>query len=72
MTTCPVCQSGELIHHVETRPAKWEGRTGLVDLHYSACNGCGSEIVDPPQSLLNKQNILAFRGEAPVLSGAEA
>ncbi len=71
MTTCPVCQASELAHHVEARPAEWEGRTGMVDLHYSECDDCGSEIVDQAQSALNKQNILAFRGEVPVLSGAE-
>lgn len=71
MTICPVCESGELTPQVEARPAEWEGRTWLVDLHYSVCSGCGSEIVDQAQSTLNKQNILAFRGEAPVLSGAE-
>jgi len=71
VTTCPVCQSGELTHHIEARLAEWEGRSGMVDLHYLICDGCGSEIVDQAQSALNKQNILAFRGEAPVLSGAE-
>ncbi len=71
MTTCPACNSGDLTHKIEQRPAEWEGRSGLVDLHYSECDGCGSELVDQAQSALNKQNILAFRGEAPVLSGAE-
>ena len=36
----------------------------MVDLHYSRCDGCGSEIVDQAQSVLNKQNILAFREAA--------
>lgn len=64
MTTCPLCNSAELTHHVESLPAEWEGRTGMVDLHYSRCDGCGSEIVDQAQSVLNKQNILAFREAA--------
>ena len=71
MTTCPACNSAELTDHIEARPAEWEGCTGLVDLHYSICDSCGSEIVDQAQSALNKANILAFRAEVPVLSGAE-
>ena len=64
MTTCPLCNSGELTKHFDWRSAEWEGRTGMVVLHYSECNRCGSEIVDQAQSALNKQAILAFREAA--------
>jgi transposase-like protein len=61
MTTCPACNSGSLIHKIEQRPAEWEGRSGTVNLCYSECIECGSEIVDEAQSKFNKQAILDFR-----------
>lgn len=64
MSSCPVCNSGELIHKIDPMPAEWEGRSGIVNLCYSECIECGLEIVDEAQSKFNKQAILTFREDA--------
>ena len=61
MTPCPLCDDGRLTDRSEQMPVKWEGRSGFVTLLSSACDSCGSEIVDSQQATANKIAVLEFR-----------
>jgi HTH-type transcriptional regulator/antitoxin MqsA len=47
---CPICGQGKVTEHTE----EYEGRKGLVVLHYLLCDTCGCDFVGRKEMSLNK------------------
>ena len=70
---CPVCEEGTLIPHQEeyTFSPKIRTENGFEDAeyevtiieHFSICDVCHSHVVDPEQSKINKEQILAEKAK---------
>jgi C4-type Zn-finger protein len=58
---CPLCEIGKLEARVEKIEQEYNGHKALLDLHYSECLYCGSEVATTEQLRLNKQSSLDFK-----------
>jgi len=58
--TCPVCDEGVLTEHIERATLRPRGFTKdiEVDMKYSTCDVCGSEISNAEQSRFNQRQVL--------------
>ncbi len=69
---CPVCGEGVLRPQVGKNAVEYKGVHQEIDLHFSLCDGCGSEQADPSQLRQNKRAMVAFKKEVDgLLSGEE-
>jgi len=50
---CHACGEGTLTEVVEQTPVQVNGKSQYVNLHYSVCNHCGSQLTNHEQSLRN-------------------
>ena len=50
---CHACGEGTLTEVVEQTPVQVNGKSQYVNLHYSVCNHCGSQLANHEQSLRN-------------------
>lgn len=70
--TCPVCGEGVLTHQIGTNDVEYGGQRRGLDLHYSTCDYCGSDIAEDADTKQNKRLMIAFKKEVDgLLSGAE-
>ena len=69
---CPICGEGHLNQQVDKNNVEYNGRSCLLDSHYSVCDSCGSEQASPIQTRDNKRAMLAFKKEVDgLLTGAD-
>ncbi|HVW63527.1 MAG TPA: type II toxin-antitoxin system MqsA family antitoxin [Nitrosospira sp.] len=69
---CPACGEGHLASHVTKEQVEHQGIHGEVDLHYSVCQQCGSELAGQAEAQANKRAMVAFRKKAEgLLTGSE-
>lgn len=69
---CPACGEGRLASHVAKEQVEHQGIHGEVDLHYSVCQQCGSELAGQAETQANKRAMAAFRKKAEgLLTGSE-
>lgn len=72
ITACPFCEEGELEERVEKNPVEYNGVARELDLYYSFCKACGSDLGDGSQITRNKRLMTAFKKEVDgLLTGAE-
>ena len=70
--TCSACGEGMLHPRVDKEPVEYEGQTTELDVHYSVCDACGSELANGKQIDLNAKNMVIFCKKVDGhLSGAE-
>lgn len=58
---CPVCGEGRLTNHTEKVERNYNGVTGLVDLQFSVCSSCESEIATDKQMKANVNAMRTFK-----------
>lgn len=58
---CPICDTGILTEMVDTNEVSYKNMIKLIELHYSLCNNCGSELTNHEQSVLNKELMKKFK-----------
>jgi hypothetical protein len=46
---CPICKTGHLISHIESRKVVRNNNLSFVMVCYDICSSCGSEVVDKEQ-----------------------
>ena len=69
---CPICGEGHLQSQVGQNSVEYKGQTASLDLHFSLCNGCGSEQAGADQLRANKRIMMAFKKQVDsLLTGAE-
>ncbi len=71
-TNCPVCGEGCLTSHVRKNDVEYGGQHRALDVQYSECDFCGSDIATEAQTKINKRAMIAFKKEVDgMLSGVE-
>lgn len=62
---CPICEEGVLTEHIEADTIRPRGFTEDIEVNmkYSTCNVCGSEMATPEQSRYNQRQILNHVGK---------
>ncbi|HHF3183987.1 TPA: type II toxin-antitoxin system MqsA family antitoxin [Vibrio alginolyticus] len=71
-TTCSICEEGNLQPHVGHNLVDYKGHQKELDIHYSECDCCGSEITVPAQSRANKRLMTEFKKQVDgLLTGKE-
>ena len=60
---CPVCGEGFLTAKIRKNKVAFKGIEKLLDLHYSTCSICESDIGTEEQVKLNKNLMLEFQNE---------
>jgi HTH-type transcriptional regulator / antitoxin MqsA len=69
---CPVCGEGCLTSHIRKNEVEYGGQLRALDLHYSTCDYCQSDIAGNAEAKLNARAMTAFKKEVDgLLSGAE-
>lgn len=69
---CPVCGEGVLTHQIGTNDVEYGGQRRMLELHYSTCDCCGSDIAEDSDAKQNKRLMIAFKKEVDgLLSGTE-
>ena len=56
---CPVCAEGTLTEHTE--PTKFKDNVE-VNMIFSVCSSCGSEVTNADQSIRNKREYVKQKG----------
>ena len=70
--SCSACGEGMLHPRVDKEPVEYEGQTTELDVHYSVCDACGSELANGEQINLNAKNMVIFCKQVDGhLSGSE-
>ena len=70
--TCSACGEGMLHPRVDKEQVEYKGQTTELDVHYSVCDACGSELANGEQINLNTKNMVIFCKKVDGhLSGAE-
>lgn len=71
-TLCPLCGEGHITPRVESTVTEYRDQQGTVQVRFSECDACGSEIAGDEESRANKRAVLAFRKSVDgLLTGAE-
>lgn len=65
---CPVCVDGYLIEYIFKNQVEYKDCWEEIDLHYSVCDNCKSEITDHSQIKINKQNMIDFKNRIDKLT----
>lgn len=72
LSTCRVCEEGQLILHTEDVWHSYKDAKKLISHEYYECNECGCVKPSIEQSRQNKRTMIAFQKEVDgMLSGAE-
>lgn len=58
---CDACCEGYLHPKIRTKNEEYKGASGQIDLHYSVCDNCGSELLDAADLLNNKREWVRFK-----------
>ena len=61
MNVCQICNEGSLQPLIGRNSVEYNGQRTQLDIHYSRCDGCGSEQSDAMQLRLNKRAMVAFK-----------
>ena len=69
---CAVCEAEALVPKIEMDDVHYKGKTDSIELHFSECTECGSELTDSAQARRNKRAMMAFKKNVDsILSGSE-
>jgi HTH-type transcriptional regulator/antitoxin MqsA len=60
-TPCPLCGEGHITPRVASTVTEYRDQQGTVEVRFSECDACGSEIAGDEESRANKRAVLAFR-----------
>ncbi|MEI9600317.1 type II toxin-antitoxin system MqsA family antitoxin [Moellerella wisconsensis] len=69
---CPICGDGILQQKVTTTTREFNGKQGIIALHYSECSECGCETASEKDMKLNTRNMNKFKKQClGLLTGKE-
>ncbi len=69
---CAVCGEGILHPQLGKSAVEYKGQSNELDLHFSLCDVCGSELSDAAQLRTNKRAMVAFKKQVDgLLTGTE-
>jgi HTH-type transcriptional regulator/antitoxin MqsA len=69
---CPICEEGYLQVHIGSNVVEYKNNTKELQLHYSECDSCASEITTAVQSRTNKRFMTEFKKQVDgLLTGKE-
>ena len=58
---CQICGEGHLEARVEKNPVEYKSVSNALDMHYSICSACGSELASAIDTRSNKRAMMAFK-----------
>ncbi|EMH4043672.1 type II toxin-antitoxin system MqsA family antitoxin [Providencia stuartii] len=69
---CPICGDGILQQKVTTATREFNGKQGVIAIHYSECSECGCETASEKDMKLNARNMNKFKKQClGLLTGKE-